>query len=335
MKRKKRHTVAEYSAGIIRNDRLILSQAITLVESTLEEDQELAEELVDGILSHTGNSFRIGISGVPGVGKSTFIDRFGQMLINLGHRVAILTIDPSSKKSKGSILGDKTRMETLSNSPFAFVRPSPSRGFLGGVSPKTRECMLLCEAAGYDTIVVETVGVGQSEIEVKSMVDFFLLLALAGAGDGLQGIKKGIMEMTDLIVINKADGENSIAAEKAKGELIEALHVYAKKENGWRTEVLSCSSLLGEGFEKIWNNINDFQLRMKSTGFFDQNRSLQQVYWMNEQISLLLERAFYANKKMEKAITQQKIMVQSGQKSSLLAARELVSKYLQVCLPKV
>ena len=285
---------------------------------------------MDGILSYTGNSLRIGISGVPGVGKSTFIDRFGKLLVDEGHRVAILTIDPSSKESKGSILGDKTRMERLVNSPQVFIRPSPAGGFLGGISAKTRESSLLCEAAGYNIIIIETVGVGQSETAVKGMVDFLVLLALAGAGDELQGIKKGIMEIADLIVINKADGGNSKSVEKAKGDLREALHYYPPKEHGWRPDVVSCSSILGEGLENIWNRIKDFELRMKANGFFDQNRSLQRVHWMNEQIRLLLERSFYTDKKLSDEINQTKAMVKDGEKSSLSAARVLVSKYLNI-----
>jgi LAO/AO transport system kinase len=328
MKRKKRFTVPEYTAGIFKNDRGILSQALTLVESTLVDDQRLAEELIERILPYTGKSLRIGISGVPGVGKSTFIDRFGRLLLEHGYRVAVLTIDPSSKESLGSILGDKTRMEGLANSPQAFIRPSPSSGILGGVSWKTRECMLLCEAAGYNIVIIETVGVGQSETAVKGMVDFFLLLALAGAGDELQGIKKGIMEIADLIVINKADGANIEATEIAKGELMDALHFFPKKENGWTISVLTCSSLSGIGFEEIWKKIKAYEVQMKVNGLFDQNRSLQRVYWMKEQIRHLLEAAFYSNQEMSEEISQLKIKVQTGQKSSLSAARELVSTYL-------
>ncbi|WP_158858210.1 methylmalonyl Co-A mutase-associated GTPase MeaB [Lunatibacter salilacus] len=328
MSRRNRYSVPEYVAGIVKNDRQILSRAVTLVESTLPEDQRLAEELVEGVLSFTGNSLRIGVSGVPGVGKSTFIDRFGQLLIERGYRVAVLTVDPSSEAGKGSILGDKTRMEQLSTSPNAFIRPSPSSGILGGVSAKTRECSLLCEAAGYNIILIETIGVGQSETAVKGMVDFFLLLALAGAGDELQGIKKGIMEMADLIVINKADGENQKAVERAKGQLVEALHFFPKKENGWITEVSTCSSLMGVGMESIWNTIESFEEKMKINGFFYKNRALQRVHWMKEQIHLLLEVGFYSDKKMSKEIAQKKSLVQTGGKSALAAARELVEKYL-------
>jgi len=328
MRRRNRYSVAEYIAGIVANDRQILSQAITLVESALPEDQQLAEELVEGVLPFTGKSLRVGVSGVPGVGKSTFIDRFGQMLVNDGYRVAVLTVDPSSEESKGSILGDKTRMENLSTSPNAFIRPSPSSGILGGVSAKTRETSHLCEAAGYNVILIETVGVGQSETVVKGMVDFFLLLALAGAGDELQGIKKGIMEMADLIVINKDDGENRKAVEKAKGELKEALHFFPKKENGWTTEVFSCSSMLGERLGSIWNKIKDFEEEMKSNGYFENNRSLQRVHWMKEQISMLLEMGFYTDKKITEELNQMKSRVQFGEKSALSAARQLLAKYL-------
>jgi len=328
MGRRNRFTVSEYIAGILRGDRQILSQAVTLVESSLPDDQLLAEELLEGVLSFSGNALRIGVSGVPGVGKSTFIDRFGQMLLNEGYRLAVLTVDPSSVERKGSILGDKTRMENLSTSPHAFIRPSPSSGVLGGVSAKTRECSLLCEAAGYNIIMIETVGVGQSETAVKEMVDFFLLLALAGAGDELQGIKKGIMEMADLIVINKADGENRKAVEKAIGELREALHYFPKKESGWTTEVLACSSMLGVGLESVWEKIRELEEKMKITGFFDKNRALQRVHWMKEQIRLLLETGFYTDKKISEEITQMKFKVQIGEKTALTAARELVSRYL-------
>lgn len=328
MRRRNRYSVPKYIEGIIKNNRLILSQALTLVESSLPEDQRLAEELVEGVLSFTGNSLRIGVSGIPGAGKSTFIDRFGKMLVDRGFRVAVLTVDPSSEDSKGSILGDKTRMEQLSSSPHAFIRPSPSSGILGGISAKTRECSLLCEAAGYNIILIETVGVGQSETAVKGMVDFFLLLALAGAGDELQGIKKGIMEMADLVVINKADGENQKAVKIAQGQLKEAVHFFPKKENGWITDVFVCSSLMGEGLESIWDKIEEFEKTMKVNGFFDRNRALQRVHWMKEQIHLLLKMGFYSDKKISDEIAHTKFMVQSGGKSALSAARELVEKYL-------
>lgn len=334
MRRRNRLTVTEYIAGIVKNDRQILSQAVTLVESCLPEDRQLAEELVEGVLPFTGNSLRIGVSGVPGVGKSTFIDRFGQMLVSREYRVAVLTVDPSSAESKGSILGDKTRMEQLSSSPQAFIRPSPSSGILGGVSAKTRECSLLCEAAGYNIIIIETLGVGQSETVVKGMVDFFLLLALAGAGDELQGLKKGIMETPDMVVINKADGENMHAVNKAQIELKEALHFFPKKENGWSTEVFTCSSLKGIGLESIWDKIQNFEMKMKHAGTFDKNRALQQINWMNEQIFLLLKIGFYSCKDLLEEINQKKSMVQTGEKSALSAARELVAKYHSLNSPK-
>lgn len=312
----------------------MLSRAVTLVESCLPEDRKLAEELVEGVLPFTGMSLRIGVSGVPGVGKSTFIDRFGQMLVERGYRIAVLTVDPSSTKSKGSILGDKTRMEQLSVSPYAFIRPSPSSGVLGGVSASTRECCLLCEAAGFNVIIIETLGVGQSETVVKGMVDFFLLLALAGAGDELQGLKKGIMEMPDMVVINKSDGKNIDAVKKAQNELREALHFFPKKENGWTTEVFTCSSLQGIGLESIWDKIQDFEVKMKQSGAFDRNRALQQINWMDEQILLLLKIGFYSSKELMKEMNKTKSIVLEGRKSALSAARDLVAKYHSLNSPK-
>lgn len=328
MRIKNRRTLAEYKAGIVSGDRRILSQALTLAESTRADDQEVAEELIDNLMPFTGNALRIGVSGVPGVGKSTFIDRFGEILVRMGKMVAVLTVDPSSEKSSGSILGDKTRMENLTNSKQAFIRPSPSSGLLGGVSPKTRECMLLCEAAGYNVILVETVGIGQSETAVKAMVDVFLLLALAGAGDELQGIKKGVMEIADLLVINKADGENKRAVSLAKGELKEALHYASKKENGWVPEVMTCSALLGEGLLEIWEKIENYERHMRMSGLFEKNRSQQRIYWMKQQIHFLLQRNFYANAEISKKIHAMEELVESGQKSSLAAAKEMVATYL-------
>ena len=334
MRRRKRYEVTDYIAGIVNKDRQMLSQAITLVESCLPEDRQLAEGLVEGVLPFTGKSLRIGVSGVPGVGKSTFIDRFGQMLVARGYRVAVLTVDPSSTESKGSILGDKTRMEQLSISPHAFIRPSPSSGVLGGVSANTRECCLLCEAAGYNIIIIETLGVGQSETIVKGMVDFFLLLALAGAGDELQGLKKGIMEMPDMVVINKADGDNMDAVNKAQNELREALHFFPRKENGWITEVFTCSALKGIGMESIWDKIQDFEVKMKQSGVFDRNRALQQINWMDEHIVLLLKTGFYSCKDLAEEMNKTKSMVLTGGKSALSAARDLVAKYHSLNSPK-
>src|SRR5210317_2149797 len=240
---KKRLEASEYIEGVLKGDRVVLSRAITVIESNLSSDKRLAKEIIQAILPHSGNSIRIGITGVPGVGKSTFIEAFGKLLIRMGHRVAILSIDPSSQRTKGSILGDKTRMEELANMPEAYIRPSASGDTLGGVANKTGETMLLCEAAGYDIILIETVGVGQSETAVHGMTDFFLLLMLSGAGDELQGIKKGIMEMADMLVIHKADGDNIKKSQMAKIQYQNALHIFPLAESGW-TPVVSTASAL-------------------------------------------------------------------------------------------
>ena len=245
-------TLEQYTNGIVQGNRVVLGQAITLIESSLADDQILAGQLLEAILNKTGNAIRIGITGVPGVGKSTLIEALGNHIITLGKKIAVLTVDPSSQLTKGSILGDKTRMEDLSKNPMAFIRPSASGSVLGGVANKTREVMLLCEASGYDVIIIETVGVGQSEVEVKSMTDFFLLLMLAGAGDELQGIKKGIMEMADGLAITKADGDNIQQATAAQSEYQHALHLYPTPASGWNPNVLTCSALTGTGIDEIW-----------------------------------------------------------------------------------
>lgn len=270
----------QYIDGILAGNRVILSRAITLVESLLPSDRTLASEVVQKLLPYSGKSVRIGITGVPGVGKSTFIENFGQYLTQKGHKVAVLAIDPTSQRTKGSIMGDKTRMEVLSHDPNAFVRPSPSGQTLGGVAQKTRESMLLCEAAGYDIILVETVGVGQSETAVRDMVDFFLLLLLAGAGDELQGIKKGIMEMADALVVHKADGDNITKAKLARLDYQNALHLFPPQENQWFPPVLLCSSLQKTGHEEIWETILTYQKQTQENGFWEDNRRRQKLEWM-------------------------------------------------------
>lgn len=270
----------QYIDGILAGNRVILSRAITLVESLLPSDRTLASEVVQKLLPYSGKSVRIGITGVPGVGKSTFIENFGQYLTQKGHKVAVLAIDPTSQRTKGSIMGDKTRMEVLSHDPNAFVRPSPSGQTLGGVAQKTRESMLLCEAAGYDIILVETVGVGQSETAVRDMVDFFLLLLLAGAGDELQGIKKGIMEMADALVVHKADGDNITKAKLARLDYQNALHLFPPQENQWFPPVLLCSSLQKTGHEEIWETILTYQKQTQENGFWENNRRRQKLEWM-------------------------------------------------------
>ena len=270
----------QYIDGILAGNRVILSRAITLVESLLPSDRTLASEVVQKLLPYSGKSVRIGITGVPGVGKSTFIENFGQYLTQKGHKVAVLAIDPTSQRTKGSIMGDKTRMEVLSHDPNAFVRPSPSGQTLGGVAQKTRESMLLCEAAGYDIILIETVGVGQSETAVRDMVDFFLLLLLAGAGDELQGIKKGIMEMADALVVHKADGDNITKAKLARLDYQNALHLFPPQENQWFPPVLLCSSLQKTGHEEIWETILTYQKQTQENGFWEDNRRRQKLEWM-------------------------------------------------------
>ena len=278
-----RHPIEYYKKGIEGKDKVVLSQAVTLVESSLKKDVDLGIELIEQLKSNV-NAIRLGISGVPGVGKSTFIEVFGSYLVDKGHKVAVLAVDPSSEITGGSILGDKTRMETLSRNPCAFIRPSPSKLTLGGVADRTRETILLCEAAGYDVIIIETVGVGQSETKVHGMVDFFLLLMLAGAGDELQGIKKGIMEIADGVVINKADGDNIKNVNRARGEYTNALHMFASNESNWQPKVLPCSSLEKTGLEEIWKMIQSYQEKMLESGYFDQNRKNQNVTWFNDRL---------------------------------------------------
>jgi LAO/AO transport system kinase len=291
--------IQEYFSKITAGNMPALSKAITLVESNLPKHQEMAEELVKICLPYSGKSIRIGITGVPGVGKSTFIEAFGNILTQEGKKVAVLAVDPSSSVNKGSILGDKTRMETLVQNPNVFIRPSASGDNLGGVAKKTRESILLCEAAGFDVILVETVGVGQSETAVHSMVDFFLLLQLAGAGDELQGIKRGIMEMCDAIIINKADGDNVKWAQLAKQNYENALHLYAEKINNWQPKVLTCSAIEKTGIENIWEMIQSYVLLTQSNQSFDDKRNNQEEYWMFETLNQALKDRFYQNEKVQ------------------------------------
>jgi len=325
----KRLTLDEYRKGILAGDRAILSRAITLVESTLDSDSELASVLVQELLPFTGKSIRIGITGVPGVGKSTFIESFGQLLIAKGHKVAVLAVDPSSQKTKGSILGDKTRMENLAGDKRAFIRPSPTGHTLGGVSAKTREAMLLCEAAGFDVVIIETVGVGQSETAVKSMVDFFLLLMLAGAGDELQGIKKGIMEMADGLFINKAEGKNLIEAKKAKANYSNALHLFPLAENGWSPKVLLGSSLAGTGLEEVWELILSFEAVTVARGFWQQNRENQRLNWLDEYIQDFLGRAFLEHQAVKEMLENSKAGIKSGELNPNILAKKLTQLFLK------
>jgi LAO/AO transport system kinase len=324
---RKRFTLQEYKEGVLSGDRTKLSQAITLAESALDSDLSLASDLVQEVLPFTGKSVRIGITGVPGVGKSTFIEAFGQLLVEKGKSVAVLAVDPSSQKSKGSILGDKTRMEKLSSDKRAFIRPSPTGATLGGVSSKTREAMLLCEAAGFDVILIETVGVGQSETSVKNMVDFFLLLMLAGAGDELQGIKKGIMEMADGVVIHKADGDNQINAKKAKSAYSNALHLFPLGQNNWSTPVMTASSLTNEGLSDIWEMIMSYNLQMQNSGFWESNRAEQRLNWLDENLQFLLGKFFLEHERVQEMLNQNRERVENGELSPLLLARDLIDTF--------
>jgi LAO/AO transport system kinase len=324
LKKSDLHSPEVYVNGILSHNRTLLSQAITLIESTQPERRNLGEVILEACLHKTGNSVRIGITGVPGVGKSTFIDAFGKKLIDDGKRIAVLTVDPSSSRSKGSILGDKTRMEFLSTHSNAFIRPSPASGTLGGVALKTREAMLLCEAAGFDTIFIETVGVGQSETSVHFMVDFFLLLMLAGAGDELQGIKRGIMEMADLIAINKADGENVDSVERARLEFKNALSLFPPMPSGWKPTLHTCSALEETGLDEIKDDIEKFVSHSKKNGYFETNREEQSVYWMHEAVNHLLKEKFYESPSIQKKIKQAEKEVQSGKMSAFKAASQLM-----------
>ncbi|WP_375561737.1 methylmalonyl Co-A mutase-associated GTPase MeaB [Bernardetia sp. OM2101] len=328
--RRSRLEPQEYIDGILAHNPFILSRAITLIESQLESDNELATQIIDKLMPYTGNSIRVGITGVPGVGKSTFIETFGLFLAELENqnkKVAVLAIDPSSQRSGGSILGDKTRMEKLSNHKNAYIRPSPARSSLGGVSQKTRETMLLCEAAGFDVILIETVGVGQSETIVKGMVDFFLLLMLAGAGDELQGIKRGIMEMADMLVITKADGENKNAATRAKSQYKHALHLFPPNDSNWTVPVEICSALKNNGISTIWATIEDFVSQTSLNEFFTINRSRQNKEWLHQTIEEHLKRDFYKTNFIKNQLSNLEKQVANGNRNAVEVAKELLEKY--------
>ena len=313
--------------GIQKGDTALLARALTLVESTKKADRDKAHSIVECCLSNDIKSTRIGITGAPGVGKSTFIEAFGELLTKQGKKVAVLAVDPTSSISKGSILGDKTRMPELAKNPRAFIRPSPSGESLGGVARKTRESILLCEAAGFDIILIETVGVGQSEIAVHSMVDFFLLLKIAGAGDELQGIKRGIIEMADAIVINKTDGTNIKPATQARSQFEQALHLYPPKKNGWVPKVLNCSSLTGEGIADVWNLIREYILKNKRIGHLQANRKEQNKNWLLQAVDDLLKTGFYSHPGVQKRLKKMTAEVQANLKSPFMAAEELLAYY--------
>jgi LAO/AO transport system kinase len=327
--RRRSLSIDEYVEGVRSGDRVILGRTITLVESNAAAHSALAQQVLTRLLPFTGKSLRVGITGVPGAGKSTFIEALGCHLTANGHRVAVLAIDPSSSITKGSVLGDKTRMERLAREPNCFIRPSPSGGTLGGVARKTRESMLVCEAAGYDVILIETVGVGQSEITVRSMVDFFLLLLITGAGDDLQGIKKGVMELADAIVINKADGDNQLRAEAFRADTERALHFFPPATEGWTTPVLTCSSLHGDGLSRIWESAEEFRTAMSDRGVLDRRRNAQMLDWMHSMIDERLRALFTVDPAVQHMLPDIEHAVASGTMTAAHAAAQLLSTFEQ------
>jgi len=327
--RQNKYTVEEYVSGIKKGNTTLLSQAVTLIESANHKHQLVAQEIIEKCLPYTGRSVRIGITGVPGAGKSTFIDTLGMYLIRQGHQIAVLAIDPSSERSKGSILGDKTRMESLSREKNTFIRPSPTAGSLGGVARKTRETIILCEAAGFDVVFVETVGVGQSETAVHSMVDFFLLIQLAGTGDELQGIKRGVMEMADGIVINKADGDNLEKAGIAATHFRNAIHLFHAPASGWTPQTLTCSGYYATGIHEVWDMINGYIDFTKRNGYFDRKRIEQAKYRMAESMNNLLHDAFYQHPEIaaQLPVLEQKVL--NNEISAFVAAKKMVDVFVQ------
>ena len=325
--RRKQPSAEELISGILKGDKTALSRAITLVESTNPEHLEKANEVIKGCLPYANNSNRIGITGVPGVGKSTFIEAFGTYLTSIGKKVAVLAVDPSSSISHGSILGDKTRMEELVKDKNAYIRPSASGDTLGGVARKTRETIILCEACGFDTIIIETVGVGQSETAVHSMVDFFLLLKISGAGDELQGIKRGIMEMADTIVINKADGDNIAKAKLAKTEFSRALHLFPAKSSGWIPKVTTCSAYEKTGIDAIWDIISEYFELVKANHYFEEKRQNQNQFWMMETINEHLKSHFYNHSNVVQFLEENKKAVLNNEISPFAAAMNLLEQY--------
>ncbi|MDR1258825.1 MAG: methylmalonyl Co-A mutase-associated GTPase MeaB [Tannerellaceae bacterium] len=320
---RREYTAPEFVGGILQGNITILSQAVTLVESSRPEHQQLAQEIIEKCLPYAGKSVRIGITGVPGAGKSTSIDAFGMYLISKGRKLAVLAIDPSSERSKGSILGDKTRMEELAREKNAFIRPSPSAGSLGGVARKTRETIVLCEAAGFDAVFVETVGVGQSETAVHSMVDFFLLIQLAGTGDELQGIKRGIMEMADGIIINKADGDNVEKARLAASQFRSALHLFPPADSGWTPKVLTYSGYYKLGIREIWDMVDEYVAFTRQNGYFSGRRNEQSKYWMYESINEILRNNFYNNPAVISMLKKAEQQVLNNEISSFVAAKHV------------
>ena len=320
----KKYTAEELIKGIINHDRMLLSKAITIIESNAPKHFELGQKIIKGILPYTGKSIRVGITGVPGAGKSTFIEALGSRLCQQGKKVAVLAVDPSSSITKGSILGDKTRMETLSKQANAFIRPSPSGGTLGGVTRKSRETMLLCEAFGYEIILVETVGVGQSETTVRSMVDFFLMVALTGAGDDLQGIKKGIMEIADAILVNKADGDNKQRALVARADYEQVLHMLRPATEGWTTKAYTCSSYTGEGVMEMWSVIEEFNKMMLDSGRLDKRRKDQTMEWVTHMTEEHVHNLVFNNPQVVEAMAKVEDLIRHDQISATMAAQNLI-----------
>lgn len=320
-------SIGALAKDVCTGDRAALSQAITLAESTRTEHQEQARALLDRLLPHAGESLRVGITGVSGVGKSTFIEALGTRLTEQGRRLAVLAIDPTSERSGGSILGDRTRMEKLSSSERAFIRPSPTGGTLGGVARKTREAILLCEAAGYDTIFVETVGVGQAETSVHALVDFFLLLALPGGGDELQGIKRGVMEMADALVVTKADSANREAAKAARAAYEGALRLFPDTDSGWDPPALTCSALTGEGINEVWATVEAYEEEMRASGYFDEQRRRQTLHWMHEAIEHRLHETFFSDEAVSDALDDVETRVLDGSLGAAAGAEELLERY--------
>ncbi len=321
--------VPELARGLLAGERAALARAITLVESSTPRHRDMAQALLAQLMPHSGKSVRIGITGVPGAGKSTFIDSFGCMLTERGRRVAVLAIDPSSSLSGGSILGDKTRMERLSRDERAFIRPSPTGGIPGGVAGRTREAILLCEAAGYDVILVETVGTGQSEVTLRALVDFFLLLLITGAGDELQGIKKGVIEIADALVINKADGENIAAAQAARAQFSQSLRFVADATAGWRTRAFTASGRSGDGIDKIWRAIGEFVDQTQASGVFAERRAAQQRDWLHAELEAQLRERLYGNAAIQAALPELEAAVVKGELPAATAAERLLRLFLR------